>query len=365
MQDLYEVTHENIQLGVREGTELVFVERIAGHRSVELLTMVGARFPLAATGMGRVLLAHAPAEIQEAVLEQPSPRMDPVHHHRPGGSASPAERHPARTGRRQRPPAVREHPRRRSAGADRPGGPGPRGARRRRCRRARCRPGARPAGGRAAHRTGNLRRTGATGGRHRPPDGILQTQTLPSGGKPCHDPLSASVRPDRSWAAGHRSARPARPPTRIDRGRGERMHDHRLPRPLHDRPAASWALARPAGRRRRRPVERAGSRRPGHHRRRAARDHRGQPAAADGRARQRPDRLLARAPASWPTTSATSRSPRPGRAICNDLCAPGQRRSSPTASRMGAMLPQSPGVDPATLPPRAARARSRSSAPSR
>ncbi|MEU6370344.1 IclR family transcriptional regulator [Streptomyces sp. NPDC046931] len=68
MQDLYEVTHENIQLAVREGTELVFVERIAGHRSVQLLTMVGSRFPVAATGMGRVLLAHAPTEIQDEVL---------------------------------------------------------------------------------------------------------------------------------------------------------------------------------------------------------------------------------------------------------------------------------------------------------
>ncbi|WP_085208887.1 IclR family transcriptional regulator [Streptomyces sp. Amel2xC10] len=71
MQDLYEATHENIQLAVREGTELVFVERIAGHRSVELLTMVGTRFPIASTGMGRVLLAHAPREIQEDVLGSP------------------------------------------------------------------------------------------------------------------------------------------------------------------------------------------------------------------------------------------------------------------------------------------------------
>ncbi|MFF0424624.1 IclR family transcriptional regulator [Streptomyces sp. NPDC020472] len=71
MQDLYEVSHENIQLAVREGTELVFVERIAGHRSVELLTMVGTRFPIASTGMGRVLLAHAPLEIQEEVLDSP------------------------------------------------------------------------------------------------------------------------------------------------------------------------------------------------------------------------------------------------------------------------------------------------------
>lgn len=71
MQDLYEATHENIQLAVREGTEMVFVERIAGHRSVELLTMVGSRLPLAATGMGRVLLAHAPIDIQQTVLESP------------------------------------------------------------------------------------------------------------------------------------------------------------------------------------------------------------------------------------------------------------------------------------------------------
>jgi DNA-binding IclR family transcriptional regulator len=77
MQDLYEATHENIQLAVREGTELVFVERIAGHRSVELLTMVGARFPLTATGMGRVLLAHAPPEIQDAVLEHPPQAWTP------------------------------------------------------------------------------------------------------------------------------------------------------------------------------------------------------------------------------------------------------------------------------------------------
>lgn len=68
LQDLYEVTHENVQLAVREGTELVFVERIAGHRSVDLKTMVGTRFPLPATGVGMVLLAFAPTDIRDAVL---------------------------------------------------------------------------------------------------------------------------------------------------------------------------------------------------------------------------------------------------------------------------------------------------------
>jgi len=77
MQDLYEATHENVQLAVREGTELVFIERIAGHSSVDLLTSVGSRFPLASTGMGRVLLAHAPRDIQDAILKQPQKAWTP------------------------------------------------------------------------------------------------------------------------------------------------------------------------------------------------------------------------------------------------------------------------------------------------
>jgi DNA-binding IclR family transcriptional regulator len=68
LEDLYEITRENVQLAVREGVELVFVERIAGRAAVAVLTRVGGRFALHATGVGLVLLAHAPAEIQEQVL---------------------------------------------------------------------------------------------------------------------------------------------------------------------------------------------------------------------------------------------------------------------------------------------------------
>lgn len=68
MEDLYVVTRENVQLAVREGTELVFVERIAGRSAVPVMTRVGGRFPLHATGVGLVLLAHAPSKVQEAVL---------------------------------------------------------------------------------------------------------------------------------------------------------------------------------------------------------------------------------------------------------------------------------------------------------
>lgn len=71
MEDLYEVTHEVVQLAVREGTELVFIERLAGRRSIGVLTRVGMRFPLPASAAGLVLLAHAPFDVREAVLSKP------------------------------------------------------------------------------------------------------------------------------------------------------------------------------------------------------------------------------------------------------------------------------------------------------
>ncbi len=74
LEDLYVVTRQNVQLAVRDGVELVFVERIAGSRAVSVLTRVGGRFHLHATGVGQVLLAHAPHEVQEQVLAGPLPR---------------------------------------------------------------------------------------------------------------------------------------------------------------------------------------------------------------------------------------------------------------------------------------------------
>jgi DNA-binding IclR family transcriptional regulator len=68
LEDLYVVTRQNVQLAVREGLELVFVERISGRGAVPVLTRVGGRFSLHATGVGLALLAHAPADVQEAVI---------------------------------------------------------------------------------------------------------------------------------------------------------------------------------------------------------------------------------------------------------------------------------------------------------
>ena len=74
MEDLYVLTRQNVQLAVRDDDELVFVERISGRSAVPVLTRVGGRFHLHATGVGLVLLAHAPAEVQERVLAGSLPR---------------------------------------------------------------------------------------------------------------------------------------------------------------------------------------------------------------------------------------------------------------------------------------------------
>ena len=71
LEDLYEVTHQNVQLAVRDGTEIVYVERIAGHDAVSVHTRIGARWPLHATGVGLVLLAFAPPEVLDEVLRTP------------------------------------------------------------------------------------------------------------------------------------------------------------------------------------------------------------------------------------------------------------------------------------------------------
>lgn len=77
LEDLLLMTGQNVQLAVRQGTELVFVERIAGRRAVPVLTRVGGRFSLHATGVGLVLLAHAPREVQEEVLAGALPAYTP------------------------------------------------------------------------------------------------------------------------------------------------------------------------------------------------------------------------------------------------------------------------------------------------
>src|SRR3984957_17612794 len=71
MSDLAAVTHQHVQLAVREGLEATLVERFSSHAAVPVLYRVRGQLPQHCTGMGLALLAYAPAEVQEEVLAQP------------------------------------------------------------------------------------------------------------------------------------------------------------------------------------------------------------------------------------------------------------------------------------------------------
>jgi DNA-binding IclR family transcriptional regulator len=68
LEDLYEATHENVQLAVLDGTDVVYLERISGRDAVSVRTRVGGRWPAHATGVGLVLLAYATSDVQERYL---------------------------------------------------------------------------------------------------------------------------------------------------------------------------------------------------------------------------------------------------------------------------------------------------------
>ncbi|MFJ6671430.1 IclR family transcriptional regulator [Actinosynnema sp. NPDC091369] len=75
MQDLYETTRENIHLAVHDGFDALYVEKLSGHRSVPVISRIGARLPMHATGVGKALLARADAEFVRRYLARPLPRV--------------------------------------------------------------------------------------------------------------------------------------------------------------------------------------------------------------------------------------------------------------------------------------------------
>jgi DNA-binding IclR family transcriptional regulator len=68
MHDLYGATLATVHLAVRDGTEVLYVDRLSGHVSVPVVSKVGSRLPMHATGVGKVLLTYAPEEVVKSVL---------------------------------------------------------------------------------------------------------------------------------------------------------------------------------------------------------------------------------------------------------------------------------------------------------
>ena len=68
LEDLHHATGQHVLLAVRDGHEAILVERLSAHRAGQVLYRIGGRMPMHATGVGLVLLAHAPIQIQNEVL---------------------------------------------------------------------------------------------------------------------------------------------------------------------------------------------------------------------------------------------------------------------------------------------------------
>jgi DNA-binding IclR family transcriptional regulator len=83
LHDLYGATLATVHLAVRDGEEVLYLDRLGGSTSVPIVSTVGSRLPMHATGVGKVLLAHAPLDVQQSVLAE-LPRITPYTITQPG-----------------------------------------------------------------------------------------------------------------------------------------------------------------------------------------------------------------------------------------------------------------------------------------
>jgi DNA-binding IclR family transcriptional regulator len=62
LQELFELTHETIHLGVLEGNEVLYFVKIVGYKAFALPTRTGGRWPAYASALGKALMAFGPAD---------------------------------------------------------------------------------------------------------------------------------------------------------------------------------------------------------------------------------------------------------------------------------------------------------------
>lgn len=68
--DLYEATHETVQLAVLHEHEVMCVDSIRGHHGVGATTRIGTRMPVATSALGKALLAFSGPETVAATLRR-------------------------------------------------------------------------------------------------------------------------------------------------------------------------------------------------------------------------------------------------------------------------------------------------------
>lgn len=68
--DLKDRVQETVHLGVEDGGEVVYIDKVDCDRSIRMYSKVGRRSPLYCTGIGKAILAHLPEEQRELKLQK-------------------------------------------------------------------------------------------------------------------------------------------------------------------------------------------------------------------------------------------------------------------------------------------------------
>ncbi len=72
MEALVAQTHESSSIAQLDGSDIVYVARVAVPKIIALAVTIGTRFPAMQTSLGKVMLAALPADEAERVLAEPS-----------------------------------------------------------------------------------------------------------------------------------------------------------------------------------------------------------------------------------------------------------------------------------------------------
>jgi DNA-binding IclR family transcriptional regulator len=78
LEDLYEATHETVHLGVLMGSQVLYVEKLSGHRPATRLSRVGGRMPAHCTAIGKVLTAYSGPGAEVALRHTGLPPRTPA-----------------------------------------------------------------------------------------------------------------------------------------------------------------------------------------------------------------------------------------------------------------------------------------------
>lgn len=70
LQDLYALTGETVHLAIRDGLDVLYIDRVYGLQRVPRASRVGGRLPMHATGVGKAILAYETEEVREAYLRR-------------------------------------------------------------------------------------------------------------------------------------------------------------------------------------------------------------------------------------------------------------------------------------------------------